>query len=311
MPPPETLESKRPIALSVIEGIESTIDVLANIEVQSKGFVRRYQNQPDLMLAQLAYVRSRRHFMIWIMKRTGLRPSEMVDIDPGKHADILQSKRIIIPTRKRRRATAPVRSFPIALKDATVFHRYMTARMRYVAVLNRNGLELANSNSLFIGVKGEAIKKSSLEREFARLVHAAGFHSIRTCLSMFRHRFITYEVIVHLKEFIAGSGKGRQMMTESDNASVLKRVASKTGHGSIASLWNYIDLAWEEIDVWGGVDKAISRLHAADRLHDELLELIRELEVKKAPLATKKVIQEVSVKLRTILDSGTSDIATA
>ncbi|WP_075791337.1 site-specific integrase [Massilia putida] len=263
------------------------------------------------MLAQLAYIRSRRHFMIWIMKRTGLRPSEMVDVDLDQHADILQSKRIIIPTRKRRRTTAPVRSFPITLKDAAVFHRYMTARMRYVAVLNRNGLELANPNALFVGVKGEAIKKSSLEREFSRLVHAAGFHSIRTCLSMFRHRFITYEVIVHLKEFMAGSGKGRQMMTKSDNASVLKRIASKTGHGSIASLWNYIDLAWEEIDVWGGVDKAINRLHAADRLHDELLELIRELNVKKAPLATKKVIQEVSLKLRTILDSGTSDIAAA
>lgn len=308
MPPAGSVEGKHPIALPVIEGIESAIDRLTSLEAQSKGFTRRYMNQPDFMLSQLAYLRSRRHFLIWIMKRTGLRPSEMVKIDLSQHFDILQLKRILIPTSKRRRTTVPVRSFPITLKDATVFHRYITARMKYAAVLQRNGLKLADSNSLFLGAKGEAIKKSSLEREFARLVRAAGFYDIQACLSMFRHRFITYEVIVHLKEFIVGSGKSRQMMTDSDYQSILKRVSAKTGHGSVESLWHYIDLAWEEIDVWGGVDKAINRLHAADRLHDELLELIRELDVKKAPLAAKVVVQEVSAKLRTILDSAKEDI---
>ncbi|CAE6752833.1 hypothetical protein R69776_03007 [Paraburkholderia nemoris] len=308
MPTPESREPKRPIALPIIEAIEQCVDSLSDSDAQPVGFVQRYRNRPELLSAHLEYMRNRRHFMIWLMKRTGLRPSEMVEIDVKKHRDILHSKIILIPTKKRRRERAPLRSFPITLKDATVFQRYLIARTRYCSALECAGQDAASSDALFLSVDGTAVKKSSLERDFSRLVTAAGFHDVQTCFSMFRHRFITYEVIVHLKEFMTLSGKTSQLMTHTDYESILKRVSVKTGHGSVKSLWHYIDLAWEEINVWGGVDKAIERLHAADRLHDELLNLKRELETMKRSTATAKLIGTITGKIAQIINSGKQDI---
>jgi hypothetical protein len=308
MPTPESREPKRPIALPVIEAIELCIDSLSDTETQCPRFVQRYRSRPGLLSAQLEYIRVRRHFMIWLMKRVGLRPSEMVEISVKEHKDILQSKRLLIPTKKRRRARAPLRSFPITLKDATVFQRYLISRARYCSELERSGRTVACLDALFISVDGLPIKKSSLERDFARLVTSAGFKDIQACFSMFRHRFITYEVIVHLKEFMAKTGKTRHIVTETDYESILKRVAVKSGHASTDSLWYYIDLAWKEIDVWGGVDRAIARLQAADRLHEELLELKNELESMNASQASRRLIDTIAVKLGDIIKSGDQDI---
>jgi hypothetical protein len=60
----------------------------------------------------------------------------------------------------------------------------------------------------------------------------------------------------------------------------LKRIAAKTGHGSPESLWHYIDLAWEEMDVWANVDRHLGRIYAADGLHQELLDLRRTVRAK-------------------------------
>lgn len=308
MPTTESREPKRPIALPVIEAIEECIDSLSILDSQSGRFVQRYRNRPVLLVAHLEYMRSRRHFMIWIMKRTGLRPSEMAEMSVSKHLTVLQSKKLLIPIKKRRREHAPLRSFPITLKDATVFQRYLTARAKYCEALQEAGQLAAPSDALYLGPNGSPIKKSSLERDFSRIVAAAGFEDVQACLSMFRHRFITYEVIVHLKEFMTSSGKTAQVMTKVDYESILKRVASKTGHGSVQSLWHYIDLAWKEINVWGGVEKAINRLTAADRLFDDILSLKHELNVQKAAPATKRVIQRILIKLEEIINSAKEDI---
>lgn len=310
MPQSVTREPKRPIALPVIEMIEQSVDSLSDLAAQSDKFLQRYRNRPNLLIAHLEYIRIRRHFMIWLLKRTGLRPSEMVEISISEHLGILHSKRILIPIKKRRRMDAPMRSFPITLKDATVFQRYLTARAKYCEALKSSGQLTPTTDALFLGLDGTSIKKTSLERDFSRIVAKAGFKDVQVCFSMFRHRFITYEVIVHLKEFMASTGKTAKMMTESDNESILKRVAAKTGHGSVQSLWHYIDLAWEEINVWGNVDIALERLHSADRLYDELLNLKHELDILKTAPATRRVVREIATKLGKIVKSGRQDIQT-
>ncbi len=187
--------------------------------------------------------------MIWLVKRTGLRPAKMVEIEVNEHENILNTLRILIPTKKRRNIKALIRNFPITLKDATTFKHYAVSRLQYLSVMASFGFAIKESNALFLGVSGRPIKKTSLERDFARIVDRADFGDEQVCLSMFRHRFITIDVIIHLKEFMQASGKGRQGMTILDCESVLKRVSVKTGHGSPDSLWHYIDLAWDEIEV--------------------------------------------------------------
>lgn len=273
MPTANSREPKRPLPQSIIEDIERMIETLSALEAQTELAKRRYAKRPERLAAQLEYVRARRRYMVWIMKRTGLRPAEMVEMPLRDSASILQTQRLIIPTKKRRRRVAPLRSFPVTLRDATIVQRYLIAREKYIREIHESNPEYHGPETLFLGVDGEAIRKTSLEKDFERLVKACGHTDVQACLSMFRHRFITYEVMVHLKEFMGSAGKSRQLMTDSDYRSILKRIAAKTGHGSPESLWHYIDLAWEEMDVWANVDRHLERAYAADSLHRELLDL--------------------------------------
>ncbi|MER2540047.1 MAG: hypothetical protein ABTQ26_12475 [Azonexus sp.] len=112
-----------------------------------------------------------------------------------------------------------------------------------------------------------------------------------------------------MKEFMEVSGKSRQMMTDIDYESILKRVAVKTGHSDPQSLWHYIDLAWDELGVWGAVDKAIARLHAADQLFAELLNLQHDTEIMSNRQANRKInFKSITDRLREILSTSKQEI---
>lgn len=300
MPPSVSTDPKRPIAQSIIENIELTIEKLSLFENQSEYSLRRFKNNIDAYKMELEYIRSRRRFMIWMMKRVGLRPSEMVGIDVAAHKNILITKVILIPTNKRRKKIAPIRNFPITIKDATVFKRYLTSRSKFIEAFRDITM---GSEALFLGSDGSNIKKTSLEKDFSRLAVLSGYQDIQACFSMFRHRFITYEVIVHFKEFMKGTGKSRQLMTDIDYRSILKRVATKTGHGTVDSLWHYIDLAWDELNVWGNIDHGLERLHAVDSLYEELLELQHDININKSE-PPKQILDNIISKLQVIIMGG-------
>lgn len=133
-------------------------------------------------------------------------------------------------------------------------------------------------------------------------MRACGHHDVQACFSMFRHRFITLEVIVHLKEFMGAAGKGRHLMTDGDYRSILKRITAKTGHGTPESLWHYIDLAWAELDVWANVDRQLERLRAGDRLYEELLDLRRSLPAEFS--CGTEFLEKTAARLLEILNGG-------
>jgi Phage integrase family len=300
MPTSNSREPKKPIAQSIIEDVELMIEKLSDFDAQKEPATRRYRKNADQLRAQLEYIRARRRFMLWIMKRTGLRPAEMTELSLEKNATILQTKRLIIPTKKRRKALAPLRTVPIMLKDAAIFQRYLVARDHYIDRLRRSHSDYRVPDALFLSAEGEAVKKTSLEKDFERLVKACGYTDVQACFSMFRHRYVTYEVIVHLKEFMGSARKTRQLMTDADYRSILKRIATKTGHGSEESLWHYIDLAWQEMDVWANVDRNLERLQAADRFYEELLDLRHSMHVD-PPRSAGQVLEIVAERLTAIL----------
>ena len=277
MPTTNSRQPKHPLPQSIIEEIERVIESLSDLNMQTAHFKRRFARHPEHLTAQLEYLRARRRFMVWIMKRTGLRPSEMHEMPLRENATALKTQRLIIPTKKRRHRVGPLRSFPVTLRDAAIFHRYLIARETYAQQIRRSDPAYQLPEALFLGVEGEAVKKTSLEKDFERLVRACGHRNVQACLSMFRHRFITFEVVAHLREFMGSQEKTRQLMTDADYRSILKRVSAKTGHGSPESLWHYIDLAWEEMDVWAQVDRTLEGRYASESLHQEVLDLQHQL----------------------------------
>src|SRR5471030_1210392 len=168
MPKPNSTDPKTPIGSPIIEAIEDAINELSLLEKQPEPFRRRFQKQPMLLSAQLEYMRARRKFMVWLLKRTGLRPSEMVAIDVSLHSNILNKRILFIPTRKQRKDVAPLREFPITLKDAGVVQRYLLTLQKYRVTLAAHNSSNHPENSLFLSASGGNVEKSSLERDFAR-----------------------------------------------------------------------------------------------------------------------------------------------
>ena len=193
-----------------------------------------------------------------------------------------------------------VRSQLITLQDATYVARYFVNRQAFLDALAERGIDVSSATTFLLARNGSAIEKGSLEKDFERLSKAAGYHDVQSCLSMFRHRFITYEIIAHLREFMTAAGKTRHLMTDADYRSILKRVAVKTGHRSVESLWHYIDLAWDEMDVWGKVDGALERLRATDRFYEELLDLRRDVATSSSATPAQ-IIDHVTARLSEIL----------
>ena len=311
IPSYESREPKRPIALQVIEDIKRCILQQSDLGERSPRYTQRHRNDHTLMLAQLEYLKARRLFLIWIMSRTGLRPSELIAMSVKDHGNILTGKALKIPTMKRRKSKPPVRIFPIRLDAAAVVSRYLTARTTYCEALRSAGKKPATNNAFFLTDEGEPLKNTSLQKDFERLAGLAGYKDVQACLSMFRHRFITYEVTAHLREFIKESGKSRQMMTDIDYESILKRVATKTGHGSIDSLWQYIDMAWDELGVWASTDRALARLHAGEKLFEDLLVLQSDLEALGKHRPSKMLVQRhlhFINRLGEILAAGKQDL---
>jgi hypothetical protein len=185
-------------------------------------------------------------------------------------------------------------------RDAMIFQCYLIAREKFIAQLQECDPAYEEPQTLFLSAEGHAIRKTSLEKDFERLARACGYTDVQVCLSQFRHRFITCEVVVHLREFMGATNKSRHLMTDSDYRSILKRIAVKTGHGSPESLWHYIDLAWEEMNVWTNVDQQLERVHAASSLHQELLDLRHTLQANRN-LSAVDVLDRIEDRLGAIV----------
>lgn len=96
---------------------------------------------------------------------------------------------------------------------------------------------------------------------------------------------------------------------KTEDQSPQAQFAAKTGHGSVQSLWHYIDLAWEELGVWGSIDKAIARLHAADQLFADLLALQRETETLDKRQANRKIdLKQIADRLGEIISIAKQDV---
>lgn len=277
MPQAISREPKMPIALKVIENIEEAIHERGRIDTYPESVVRRYRAVPGFLEAISDYLYQRRIFMIWMFKRTGLRPAELAALPLEENLDAFRTHVIRIPTLKRRKHKPPLRMFPISDKDGRKLLRYFSARRKWIDLCISRNLVPADPKSMFLATSagrwGQAIGKGALVKDFEFICNIAGYRDEQVCFSMFRHRFITIEVLAHLRYL---QGLKGQSLTDHELRSILERIRTKTGHGGIESLWHYIHLAERLGGVWDGIDQEIERLHGSDHVRQEIDELRRD-----------------------------------
>lgn len=280
MPTRVSADPKVPIALNVIEDIEASVEHLADLSNLPAAALRPFQADPETLRRQIGYLYERRIFMIWLLKRTGLRPGEMIALSLAANTDPFKTHALVIPTLKRRKTHPPNRKFALMPKDEAAVFRYVTARKEWFEHASSSDAGLGQSDVMFLSVApgrlGQPISKSGIEKDFRRLCIHAGYRDRESCLSMFRHRYITCEVLAHLKVWEVRKGA---VTTVEDYRSILERVRVKTGHASVESLWHYIDLARGMEGIWSEADRFANRVHAADHFMAELRTLRRDIQL--------------------------------
>ncbi|MDR6929547.1 hypothetical protein [Pseudomonas sp. BE134] len=194
-----------------------------------------------ILKATRLYLYSRRVFLNWILDRTGCRPSEVVDMSLAKNSNTAKTLKLLIPTKKKRSKIAPTRSFPISLIDSIDFNQYLDARKAYVAALIDGKVITCDPGTMMIGEKGKPIKTASLLADFRRLAHSAGLSEVKICASMYRHRFITRQIMFAMEKYRANKVSVRDLWSPIYQIKICEDIIKLTGHASVNSLTPYYD----------------------------------------------------------------------
>lgn len=275
LPPAVSTDPKLPIDASMLEAIDAMIDSLEFRENYPEPALRRFSGDGQFINNYLSYLAARRNFMIFMMRSTGLRPEEMIRMSVTVNDRSVRADQpfLVLPTMKRRSLNPPPRNFPINRDQSLRVIIYLRARNQWLTYCGARESKAIQTDNMFLSVGltslGEGVSKGALQKDFEDLCNRAGFSNQQVCFSMFRHRFITDLVHLHLLAF----DRQKTVMNKQDYRTLLEKVREKTGHKSIDSLWHYIDLVRGMEGVWDPVNELIRLTQDAEQLRYNLREV--------------------------------------
>lgn len=298
LPPKSTQEPKKPIARSLRNDLWTAVSKMSDPANQSRYYANRFE--PAELISELNYLKKRRELFLELLEATGARPGELARVLVSENCECTVTGKFIIATLKRRNDRS--RKFPIdpgvAIKIEIFIHK---TREVLLERLKKKGVDVDPQDRLFLcSKKGTPLSEQSLTKEFQRIVIEAGINEEQACASMFRHRFITNMVKIHLQSFLADNqGTTKLLMTEADYRTILKRVAVFTDHADENSLWHYIDLAWDELGVFDYVEPARRLASSVERSLNTLTSLQGDIKLKKK-LPVTQILENIIVELESI-----------
>jgi integrase len=194
------------------------------------------------------YVRARRELMLAIMEAIGCRPAELATLKVSENADCAFTQTIVIQTLKLRRPEKKrvVKiDFGTALRIESFIHQ---SREELLVAARCAGLDPQPADRVFLSATNACpVDAPTLERDFNRLAKYAKV-SQRACMSMFRHRFITNMMKIHIESYLHERPGGTYLgLSDSDCRTILRRVIPFTGHSQVESIMHYFDIAADEM----------------------------------------------------------------
>lgn len=273
LPPRDTKEPKRPISRDKRNALWGAVSEMAGVCIVPPGWAR----SGDYGSLLNNYLKARRELLLELLEATGARPGELSRLSVSSNEDCYKSQELVLLTLKRRRhVERKIKLQPGVAMRLTVFIRKHRA-----ALLKEIQVAGAISNPLdqvFLGINGSHFSERSMVSEFSRISKAAGLNEYQSCMSMFRHRFVTKQVAIHLGIYLGEENKIREMMTDADYRTILKKVATITGHSSEISLLHYLDLAWDELGTGNQVDAAVALDASIESAATQIISILGEFE---------------------------------
>ena len=197
------------------------------------------------------------------------------------------------------------------------FNRYLKARLSFIQQLKeigaarpsrKNPLLQGVSDALLLGVDGQPLKKQSLTKEFDRICTDAGLGAVRTCLSMFRHRFITREIHYLLDVAFAKDAKFKVHWTEALRDSICAQVLPKTGQAKEISLWHYFHYEYDLMTQTTSYTKSVESRDRLEAAQESLLNLkFDSILLSNAPITDRiHALEDIIYALQNELMTGLS-----
>ncbi len=230
---------KKPMPDDFIGKLADTVETLRGKPRRPFGI----SNGPksEILNAKNEYLYSRRNITLKLQGLTGLRPDELNNIPVELNSDPVKTRKLIIPTSKRRKKPAPLREFQLTLEDALEISIYLDDRQKFVETI---GAKRETATNFLLSQSGTSVETRSIARDFRRLCELAGLESVQVCLSMFRHRFITTQIAYEINKELKRDIAQKDLWLEAVQRKILSRVAKLTGHLDPMSLKHYFSEAF-------------------------------------------------------------------
>jgi site-specific recombinase XerD len=299
LPPRDTKEPKRPISREKRNQLWQGVSELATTEAFLPAWARK--NSQGSMLS--TYLKARRELLLELLEATGARPGELARLSVLANENCYKTQQLTLETLKRRRQIQrTIKLQPgVAMRLAVFIQKHRTTLLREMLSAGEPPVPM---DRVFVGISGTPMSERSMTSEFSRISAAAGLSDYQSCMSMFRHRFITKQVALHLGIYLSDNNKTKEMMTDGDYRTILRKVATITGHGSEISLLHYLDMAWEELGTMNQIDTAISLDASIEGAMTQIISLIGNIakaDGKSVPhvlAAAKSVLENLQQEIR-------------
>lgn len=273
LPPRDTKEPKRPMGREKRNALWEAVSRMAGASIVVPSWARG----GDYGRLINSYLKERRELLLELLEATGARPGELSRLSVSSNEECYKAQELILVTLKRRRhVERKIKLQPGVAMRFTVFIRKHRAAL--IKAIGNAGYVAAGLDRVFLGINGAPMSERSLVSEFSRLSNMAGLSDYQSCMSMFRHRFITKQVAIHLGLYLSRDSKAKEAMTDADYRTILKKVATITGHGHEASLLHYLDLAWDELGYGNQIETAMAIESSIERASTQIISLIGALE---------------------------------
>lgn len=269
--------AKGPISRETRAKLRIAIIAMSDSQAKSNRYRGRFKSNDDFRF-QLDYLRRRRECLLDLIEATGSRPGELALLRASTNGRCTATGKLRKPVLKTRRFPDPELLVPIDAGVAIRLELLLARRGSLIERLGSSGREV-HLDRIFLTVSGHPMGPATMEKEFSRIVRTAGISDEQVCLSMFRHRFITNMVVMHIRSFMAAHpSQNRNLITDSDYRTILRRVATFTGHRSEESLLPYIDLAWDELGAFDGVKVLTSTANLVERALNDVISLAGDMQ---------------------------------
>lgn len=303
LPPRDTKEPKRPMGREKRNALWEAVAVMSGTTVVPPPWAKGV----DYSTMLTNYLKARRELLLELLEATGARPGELSRLSVSLNDDCFKFQELILVTLKRRRnIKRKIKLQPGVAMRLTVFIR----KHRAALLKAMDGVEAITNpqDRVFLGINGSPLSERSLVSEFARISSVAGLSEHQSCMSMYRHRFITKQVAIHLGIYLGHEGKSREIMTDADYRTILKKVATVTGHGNETSLLHYLDLAWDELGAGNQVEVALAIDASIERASTQIISLIGAMEHSsgKAPAELLQDAKETLLRVQQELHAAVS-----